>query len=276
MRREGCGSRRTLPHSTRTRLSAGLRVSHGWASVRTSDKLGRYLSARRTGCANERPSGSVRGAPGNWWPYRDQQLTNGDSTPKCCEWFGSRRAIRTKLLYMSRFPFFVFALAIVLCCVATTLSAQMTNGSDTAQSSVVLSSLSPPIYPPLARQAHIWGDVNLTLRIRQDGSVESTALVSGHAMLKQAALDSAQKSEFECHGCSEALTSYSLVYTFKFTEKKCCTETDENEPQLRVDVTQSQNHVTILTDTACICDPSADVRRVRSAKCIYLWRCAFR
>src|ERR1019366_2197583 len=74
MRREGCGSRRTLPHSTRTRLSAGLRVSHGWASVRTSDKLGRYLSARRTGCANERPSGSVRGAPGNWWPYRDRSL----------------------------------------------------------------------------------------------------------------------------------------------------------------------------------------------------------
>src|ERR1039457_6144910 len=64
MRREGCGSRRTLPHSTRTRLSAGLRVSHGWASVRTSDKLGRYLSARRTGCANERPSGSVRGGTG--------------------------------------------------------------------------------------------------------------------------------------------------------------------------------------------------------------------
>jgi TonB family protein len=177
---------------------------------------------------------------------------------------------------VSRSLFFFFALAIVWCCVAPTLSAQMTNSSDTAQNRVVLSKLLPPVYPPLARQARIWGDVNLTLRIRQDGSVESAALVSGHAMLKQAALDSAQKSEFECHGCSETLTSYSLVYTFKFTEKKCCTETEENEPQPRVDVTQSQNHVTILTDTACICDPSADVRRVRSAKCLYLWRCASR
>ena len=36
--------------------------------------LGRYRSEIRTGCANERPSGSVRGAPGNWCPYRDQQL----------------------------------------------------------------------------------------------------------------------------------------------------------------------------------------------------------
>ena len=37
--------------------------------------LGRYSSEIRTGCANERPSGSVRGAPGNWCPYRDRQLT---------------------------------------------------------------------------------------------------------------------------------------------------------------------------------------------------------
>jgi hypothetical protein len=36
--------------------------------------LGRYSSEIRTGCANERPSGSVRGAPGNWCPYRDRQF----------------------------------------------------------------------------------------------------------------------------------------------------------------------------------------------------------
>src|ERR1035438_6015300 len=33
--------------------------------------LGRYSSEIRTGCANERPSGAVRGASGNWCPYRD-------------------------------------------------------------------------------------------------------------------------------------------------------------------------------------------------------------
>jgi hypothetical protein len=33
--------------------------------------LARYSSTIRTGCANERPSGSVRGAPGNRCPYRD-------------------------------------------------------------------------------------------------------------------------------------------------------------------------------------------------------------
>ena len=40
VRREGCGSRRTLFHLTRTRLRAGLRVSHGWGSVRRSVMLG--------------------------------------------------------------------------------------------------------------------------------------------------------------------------------------------------------------------------------------------
>jgi hypothetical protein len=61
VRREGCGSRRTLFHLTRTRLRAGLRVSHGWASVRPTAMAGRYSSEIRTGCANQRPSGSVRG-----------------------------------------------------------------------------------------------------------------------------------------------------------------------------------------------------------------------
>ena len=74
MRREGCGSRRTLSHLACTRHRAGLRVSHGWASVRTSDSFGRHSSERRTGCANERPSGSVRGAPGNRCPYRDPTI----------------------------------------------------------------------------------------------------------------------------------------------------------------------------------------------------------
>src|SRR5262252_9180042 len=48
-------------YSTRTRHRAGLRVSHGWASVRTSVMLGRYSSAIRAACAKERSCGTVRG-----------------------------------------------------------------------------------------------------------------------------------------------------------------------------------------------------------------------
>src|SRR5215831_15765470 len=71
VRREGGGSRRTLSYSARTRHLAGLRVSHGWASVRTSATLGRYSSAIRAACANERSCGSVRGAISDGRPYRD-------------------------------------------------------------------------------------------------------------------------------------------------------------------------------------------------------------
>ena len=46
-------------------------MSHGWASVRTSSTLGRYSSAIRAACANERPCGSARGAVSNDCPYRD-------------------------------------------------------------------------------------------------------------------------------------------------------------------------------------------------------------
>jgi len=55
-------------------------VSQGLTGVRTSGSLGRYSSEIRTGCAKERPSGSVRGAPGDWCPYRDQQQS--ENSPK--------------------------------------------------------------------------------------------------------------------------------------------------------------------------------------------------
>src|ERR1019366_8046296 len=41
------------------------------AGVRTSSTLGRYSSAIRAACANERSCGSARGAISNGCPYRD-------------------------------------------------------------------------------------------------------------------------------------------------------------------------------------------------------------
>ena len=74
-----CGSRRTLFHLTRIRLRAGLRVSHGWAGVRTSDKFGRYSSARRTGCAS-------KGTPSR---YTGSSCSLGfDGDKFVAQWFG--------------------------------------------------------------------------------------------------------------------------------------------------------------------------------------------
>jgi hypothetical protein len=143
---------------------------------------------------------------------------------------------------------------------------------------VVLSKLFSPRYPQLARVARVSGDVNIVVRIRLDGSVESAEVVSGHPLLKIAALDSAQLSTFECHECREALTAYSILYTFGFTTTQHCCQLQENSAaeqgaQPQAGTTQSQNHITVLTEPLCICDPGADIVRVRSLKCLFLWRC---
>jgi hypothetical protein len=140
----------------------------------------------------------------------------------------------------SRLRSLTFHLLAVACFVITTnpANAQTTSNSDGRASEVMLTKLSSPIYPQLARQARIAGDVRIQLQIRRDGSVALADAVTGHPMLKPAALASAQNSMFECRGCTEELTTYSLTYTFGFNGDLNCSE-----------------------------------KRSRSAKCLYLWEC---
>jgi TonB family protein len=163
------------------------------------------------------------------------------------------------------------------CAVVESLAQSPVN-PETLQNGVVLAKLFEPIYPPLARQTRISGDVDLMLKVRPDGSVESATVVSGHPLLQQAALDSAQKSKFECRKCDEA-ASIQLVYTFQLVgPESCCKPTENHSENDQADqpiprVIQSQNHITVLDQPTCICDPAADVTKVRSLKCLYLWKC---
>ena len=100
--------------------------------------------------------------------------------------------------------------------------------SDGPQNGVVLTKLAQPVYPPLARQLRVTGDVALMLSIRQDGGVESAALESGHPLLAEAALTSVRQSQFECRGCSRWATSYRLVYTFNLDSDCPCPPRDSN------------------------------------------------
>jgi TonB family protein len=109
-----------------------------------------------------------------------------------------------------------------LLCAAVQTSAQV---SPVPHGQVVLTKLSPPIYPPLARAARVSGDVEISLRIRQDSSVESAEVVKGHPLLREAALDSARQSKFECRECGEAPVPYSVLYTFGYTTNHQCSKT---------------------------------------------------
>jgi TonB family protein len=158
--------------------------------------------------------------------------------------------------------------------IAQDAPAQSTVSAGTQQTGVVLVKLSPPAYPPLARQARIMGDVEIQLSIRKDGSVESAALLSGHPMLAPGALASAKQSQFECKDCSDEVTSYTLTYTFH-VEGECrfgphC-EYVESPPKLE----QSPGSVVLTVEPTCECDPAETITIVkhRSMKCLYLWKC---
>lgn len=129
------------------------------------------------------------------------------------------------------------------------VSAQSATSTPTLEP-VVLAKLSSPVYHPLARQARITGDVKIQVRIRKDGSVASAEVISGHPMLKQAALESVQKSTFECQawssgvyvvGCRDAVAPFILTYTFGIRDD--------------------------LDGLDCT------ISRARSRKCLYLWAC---
>lgn len=170
-------------------------------------------------------------------------------------------------------------LALMISGASASFSIQPATQSPESQATILLTKLSAPIYPPLARMTRISGDVKLLLSVRPDGSVDSAEVLTGHPLLKFAALDSAQHSQFECRKC-ETTTSYQIIYTFVLEPTGCCAATDSSGNQEqggsfpRVD--QSQNHVTIVDKPACICDPAGEIRKVRSWKCLYLWRCSSR
>jgi periplasmic protein TonB len=54
-----------------------------------------------------------------------------------------------------------------------------------------------PVYPPLARQARIQGQVLLRAQISKDGSIENLQLISGHPMLVQSALDAVKQWRYK-------------------------------------------------------------------------------
>src|ERR1700722_20259495 len=102
--------------------------------------------------------------------------------------------------------FFMSRLALLLCPLIAFVAGEV--GPNPPQSEIVLTSLSNLVYPKLAIQARVVGDVELKLFIRYDGTVESIERQRGPAMLSQTALDSAKNSKFDGSSCTETLTSY--------------------------------------------------------------------
>ena len=50
----------------------------------------------------------------------------------------------------------------------------------------------PPVYPAIAKAAHVQGDVVVSVELAPNGTVKSTKLVSGPPMLRQVTIDALQ------------------------------------------------------------------------------------
>jgi TonB family protein len=145
---------------------------------------------------------------------------------------------------------------------------------------VIVDKLSSPKYPPLALQARIAGSVELDIAVRPDGSVESVILSAGHPILVPAAIESAKKTEFECKDCSKPMV-YRVTYKFELGNVLTCDEIDANGvvyASANTQVSQSQDAIIVRGRPFTTCDAAGtiSVRKFRSAKCLYLWRCAKR
>jgi TonB family protein len=160
---------------------------------------------------------------------------------------------------------------------------QERSASTRIGTGVVLSDLREPVYPRLAQLARIQGDVELTVQVKKDGVVESVDVVnglSGPPMLLESAVASARASKFECQTCDDAPQSYSLAYEFRIVASdpdQYCKAPDQLLPP-KLDA--SRHNVTVFANEFWTCDPSVVIRRtytrVRSASCLYLWKCGLR
>jgi TonB family protein len=187
-----------------------------------------------------------------------------------CVWHRSNAKLQSTQQNMRLFALFAVAIGFNMGAPA----------QQTAKASAVLVELSQPVYPPLARQANIYGDVSVAVTVHPDGNTE-VAFERGHPMLRQAALDSAQKSRFECRD-GDATVTYQLVYSFRLAKgSDCCSalsvparvtlEPHSSDPNIQ----EQARRITITADEICICDPPAQLtKKSRSLKCLYLWKCS--
>ena len=87
-------------------------------------------------------------------------------------------------------------------------------GGDVQQAKLVKSI--PPAYPVLAKRARIEGTVRLQAIISKDGSVQKVEVVSGHAVLAQAAVEAVQQWRYkatELNGeAVEVVTNIDVVF----------------------------------------------------------------
>lgn len=93
--------------------------------------------------------------------------------------------------------------------VTKTISGGVLNGKATA--------LPKPAYPPAAKAVRASGAVSVEILVDEKGNVVSATAVSGHPLLKQAAVEAAKNARFSPTMLSGKAVKVSGILTFNFT-----------------------------------------------------------
>ncbi len=142
--------------------------------------------------------------------------------------------------------------------------------AQTSTPVLAIARLKAPAYPPIALAAHVYGDVVLNITLLPDGETSTVTVINGPPMLQQAAVESARQSLFKpLSGHVEQ--AYELIYKFQ-AHQLDCGQSNASLPNVEIEA----NTVTISGQFVPLCDPAADITHIRSAKCLFLWRCGIR
>jgi TonB family protein len=117
--------------------------------------------------------------------------------------------------------------------------------------------MTAPIYPPIAKAAHVSGEVMLLLTIERDGSVNKARVIRGPEMLRKASIDFARGWKANVFGGSR---SCPVVVRYALGTSRCTmgvSDTPPNEKTRRVDT----QHVLAAGVAPSLCDPRALLAR---------------
>ncbi len=74
-----------------------------------------------------------------------------------------------------------------------------------------------PIYPPIAKAAHVQGRVVVEAVISKSGSIESLRVVSGPEMLRESAMNAIRVARFHPYTLNGEPTEVQTTFTVNFT-----------------------------------------------------------
>jgi TonB family protein len=130
-----------------------------------------------------------------------------------------------------------------------------------------------PVYPPIARTARVQGDVKVYLVVATDGTPQQVQVVSGHPMLKDAAMQAVRQWTFGLARPDREM-NHEVVFRFRMLpgtiEEPAPAQPNEYiQPRLPSSVTIWAEPKIVGT----LPDASEPCPKKRSPVCLYLWNC---